>query len=204
MGVLGGEGFSGLLVSGAALVAAASAAWSLLVLVAGTVEAATEGRIAVLRFTGCPAAWRRQLLRLLVPVIAPLLGVGTLTAASASPGPARPGHGSTGPALAMTLDGLPLPDRQPDAAAVPAERPSTNGLEVRPGDTLWQLAAGLLPSGADTREVAELCRRLYAVNRALIGEDPDVIRPGQQLRVPGRSGPRHSDPAAAHPEEEHR
>jgi nucleoid-associated protein YgaU len=68
---------------------------------------------------------------------------------------------------------------------------------VRPGDTLWRLAAGLLPEDADTGAVASLCARLYELNRAVIGDDPDLIRPGQRLRVP-------HDSATAHTEEEDR
>lgn len=201
MAVLGGEGFTGLLVDGAAIVAAVAGGWLLLVLVAGAVEAASRGRIAALRLTGCPAPWRRRLLRVLVPVLAPLLGVGTLTAAStataAPPGPNRPGHGRAMPAPAL-LDGLPLPDRQPDAgAAAPARPTATARIEVRPGDTLWHLAAALLPADADARAVASLCARLYELNRAVIGDDPDLIRPGQRLRVP-------HDSATAQPQEEDR
>jgi nucleoid-associated protein YgaU len=68
---------------------------------------------------------------------------------------------------------------------------------VRPGDTLWRIAAGLLPASVDTAAVASLCGRLYDLNRAVIGDDPDLIRPGQRLRVPAGS-------TTAHREEEDR
>jgi LysM repeat protein len=52
---------------------------------------------------------------------------------------------------------------------------------VRPGDTLSAIAAALgVPGG---------WQALYAANRQAIGPDPDVIRPGAVLTVPGRQGP---------------
>ena len=113
---------------------------------------------------------------------------------------------------ARILDGLPVPDRtsgrlvaptRADAGSAnrhlgsrrmaerpPADRPPADRdladrrLEVRPGDSLWRLTAGLLPRGAPAHEVATGWRLLYAANRAVIGADPDLLRPGQSLRVP--------------------
>lgn len=189
--ILGNHGFTGLLVTGATVAAAVSLVWLALVLVLAVVEAATEGRVRMLRFTGCPVAWRRRLMCVLVPLLASALAVGTTTtAATAAPsGPDRPWHGSTrtGPG-APRLDGLPLPDRQPDAARGPTGTAAARRVVVRPGDTLWQLAAGLLPPDADNGAVASLCQVLYSANRTVIGDDPDVIRPGQRLRVPRQAG----------------
>jgi LysM repeat protein len=51
---------------------------------------------------------------------------------------------------------------------------------VRPGDTLSAIATVLgVPGG---------WQALYAANRQAIGPDPDVIRPGAVLTVPGRQG----------------
>jgi LysM repeat protein len=53
---------------------------------------------------------------------------------------------------------------------------------VRPGDTLSAIAAALdIPGG---------WQPLYAANRQVVGSDPNVIRPGAVLTVPG-----HQDPA---------
>jgi nucleoid-associated protein YgaU len=52
---------------------------------------------------------------------------------------------------------------------------------VRPGDTLSAIATALgVPGG---------WQALYAANRRAIGPDPDLIRPGAVLTVPGRQGP---------------
>ncbi len=55
---------------------------------------------------------------------------------------------------------------------------------VRRGDTLWGIAADHLGPSASVGAIAHEWPRWYAVNRAVIGEDPDLIRPGTQLRPP--------------------
>jgi len=95
------------------------------------------------------------------------------------------------------LTGLPLPDRATAVmhvgrvVAVAAHRAETPGAApaaeltvVRRGDTLWELAAADLPEGVDAAAVTARWRELYDVNRAVIGPDPDLILPGQQLRMP--------------------
>ena len=52
---------------------------------------------------------------------------------------------------------------------------------VRPGDTLSGIAARFAVRGG--------WPALYAANRPLIGPDPDVIRPGTVLVLPGRMAP---------------
>jgi LysM repeat protein len=64
---------------------------------------------------------------------------------------------------------------------------------VAPGDTLSGIAAGLAVRGG--------WAALYAANRRVIGPDPDMIRPGTVLTVPGREAP---SPAASHPTPPHR
>lgn len=106
-----------------------------------------------------------------------------------------PAHASSSP-----LDGLPLPDRpasvavagpaahapRPAAATTvrPAARPSVRTVRVAPGDTLWELAAADLPAGASAADIDARWRAVHAANREVVGPDPDLIRPGQQLRLP--------------------
>ncbi|MFK5633022.1 MULTISPECIES: LysM peptidoglycan-binding domain-containing protein [unclassified Ornithinimicrobium] len=55
---------------------------------------------------------------------------------------------------------------------------------VHRGDTLWDIAARHLGAQATDQDVAEAWPRWYAANRDLIGDDPDLVLPGQRLVVP--------------------
>ena len=84
--------------------------------------------------------------------------------------------------------GLPLPDRAVGAGpVVPAARagavPRPRQVVVRPGDSLWSIAAELLGPAADDAEVTAAWHRLHRANRSRVG-DPDLSRPGQHLVVP--------------------
>lgn len=58
---------------------------------------------------------------------------------------------------------------------------------VQPGDTLWEIAAAVL--GTDSpRRVARYWPRVHRSNRAVIGPDPNLIRPGQVLELPEEVG----------------
>lgn len=91
----------------------------------------------------------------------------------------------------------PAPPRAPAGAADlgPLGRlpkPGTSVEEhivVRRGDTLWDIAARHLPAGTTSAEVALEWPRWYAANRAVLGEDPDLIRPGTRLTPPTGSVP---------------
>lgn len=52
---------------------------------------------------------------------------------------------------------------------------------VRPGDSLWTIAAAELPAGSSAAAVDAAWRSLFAANRDVIGDDPDLIVPGQRL-----------------------
>ena len=58
---------------------------------------------------------------------------------------------------------------------------------VRPGDSLWELAARDLGRGADDAHIDDAWRGWYAANRRQIGDDPDLILPGQRLQAPDTS-----------------
>ncbi|MDP9239312.1 MAG: LysM peptidoglycan-binding domain-containing protein, partial [Actinomycetota bacterium] len=58
---------------------------------------------------------------------------------------------------------------------------------VRPGDTLWAIAARRLPAGVPNSAIAAAWPRWYATNRHLIGPDPDRLLPGQRLIPPSQS-----------------
>jgi nucleoid-associated protein YgaU len=87
----------------------------------------------------------------------------------------------------------------PHDAAAPAapadpEQPSTT-VVVEPGDTLWQIAQEALGDGGRYHEIAEASTQVQP-DGARLG-DPDLIRPGWELTVPGPPHP----PAERHPAE---
>lgn len=105
---------------------------------------------------------------------------------------------STAPAPTAPPPAAPPPSAPPptvDPAPPPATvRPSPGAPEpvtVRPGDSLWSIAARGLEPGASAAEIDTAWRAWYFVNREVIGGDPDLITPGQSLRPPtsGRVGP---------------
>lgn len=55
---------------------------------------------------------------------------------------------------------------------------------VRPGDSLWCIAARALAPRASAARIAASWPRWYAANRAVIGPDPNLIRPGEHLTAP--------------------
>lgn len=69
------------------------------------------------------------------------------------------------------------------SAVVPGPKGSAHHV-VRRGDTLWDLARHRLPSGATDTEITREWHRWYNVNHRVVGDDPDLIFPGQILRVP--------------------
>ncbi|WP_236121218.1 LysM peptidoglycan-binding domain-containing protein [Cellulomonas palmilytica] len=55
---------------------------------------------------------------------------------------------------------------------------------VEAGDSLWSIAAAHLPHGASDAQVAAAWPRWYEANRDVVGDDPDVLLPGQVLTAP--------------------
>jgi LysM repeat protein len=179
--------------AGCAVALLGCATW--LLAVTGLTVAATVGRLAAPRSTVAHALGRvseRVTPVALRTVVTAAVGVSlTLTTAgpsSADPhgrGPARPG-----------LTGLALPDRTTGAAALstptraaapPARKPAV--VTVRPGDSLWSIASGLLGAGAGDAAVTRAWHRLFDANHHRVGADPDLIRPGTRLVVPGDLAP---------------
>jgi nucleoid-associated protein YgaU len=84
----------------------------------------------------------------------------------------------------LSRPALPRPD--PRLGAVGGARLTADEVVVvRAGDTLWDIARRHLPRSATSTDVAAAWPRWYAVNRAAIGPDPALLRPGMRLRSPG-------------------
>jgi nucleoid-associated protein YgaU len=55
---------------------------------------------------------------------------------------------------------------------------------VRPGDSLWAIAAERLGGTPSAARIQAEWPRWYAANRRMIGTDPNLVRPGASLLVP--------------------
>jgi hypothetical protein len=121
-------------------------------------------------------------------VVTACLGV-TVVAGGVAPATADVA-GANPPGLgAEVLTGLSLPDRttgtldEPAPVNSPAGRPATT-VVVRPGDSLWTIAASHLPGDASLAETVAAVDRLYVANRSVVGRDRDLVLPGTSLVLP--------------------
>lgn len=60
---------------------------------------------------------------------------------------------------------------------------------VRPGQSLWTIADGLLPAPATDAQITRAWQHLAQANASVIGADPDLILPGTRLVVPDLDAP---------------
>ena len=91
----------------------------------------------------------------------------------------------TSPAPVSTW--TPTPVRELPPVSLTSARPAAEEdreVIVRRGDTLWDLAAAYLGPDATDAEIATEWQRWYAHNRSVIGDDPDLLLPGQVLIRP--------------------
>jgi LysM domain len=139
----------------------------------------------------CPRVTRR----LVTATLGVALTTGLAGTALADP-PPRPG-----------LAGLTLPDRT-TGGALSTTAPRTVALRpeqhphqarpaghvvVRPGDSLWRIAARLLPAHASDARITLGWHRLQDANPDRVGPDPDLIHPGTSLEVPRPLTPHRKD-----------
>lgn len=84
--------------------------------------------------------------------------------------------------------GLPNPDRpqtrDPVTRAPIRAVDAHEQIVVKRGDNLWNIAKDHLPAGASNAEINQEWHRWYDANRQVIGENPDMILPGQMLTPP--------------------
>src|SRR5829696_715684 len=79
--------------------------------------------------------------------------------------------------------------------------PKTTTKLVEPGDSLWTIAQARLSPDAAPQQVAEEVGRIYELNRDQIGENPNLIFPGQQFFL-ASAAPHGGGRTAVVPEEE--
>lgn len=173
---------------------AAGALWVAAAWLAVGLLAAAGSRLPGAAGRCCAALGRAVLPRALRGIVAGSAGVGLVlapvgaSAAPLEPGPTVPVH--TAPAAhRLPSPGWPVGHAAPQQRQHRQHRQQHPAQEitVRPGDSLWLLAARRLTregQPATDAAVATAWPRWYAANRGVIGADPDVLHPGERLEVP--------------------
>ncbi|WP_076258299.1 LysM peptidoglycan-binding domain-containing protein [Intrasporangium flavum] len=113
-----------------------------------------------------------------------------MTASGAHTRPAEPSP-NLSPGFRPTAP-VRVADGEQGRLLAPSPRPSSvsHGLvTVRRGDSLWSIARAHLGPGASDADVARAWPRWYSANREVIGGDPDLLVPGQQLVPPAPDAP---------------
>ncbi|MBF5081409.1 LysM peptidoglycan-binding domain-containing protein [Quadrisphaera sp. INWT6] len=150
----------------------------------------TSARLDALSTALTPLLLRRVLA---AAVGAAALGgvTGPALAAPAAAPPAATAAAAAEVPLTWPASPAPTPSASTPLSPTPTGPASAGGaprgpreVVVASGDTLWGVAARSLPPGATAAEVAQTWPRWYRANRAVIGADPDLLRPGQRLLAP--------------------
>jgi hypothetical protein len=205
---LGFEDQLGVVANTAGLILTLWWAMSLAIAVAAALlERSGRGRAAAATGKFAPAFMRRLALAAvgIQLLTAPLAAASTLqpapgTASSAAvspgwtPAPLPPGTGDS-PGLPGSTPVV-QPHWRPLSSAIEAgsltgpprraeSRPGQGSeVAVRPGDSLWSLSAARLGPFASDVDIAVDWPRIYQANKDVIGGNPDLLRPGQILRLP--------------------
>ncbi len=92
------------------------------------------------------------------------------------------------PDEAATVSALPVSDAQvQDNAAMPQQQliyEPTTLRAVNPGDSLWVISQQRLEPDPNPEQIMNEVGRIYELNQDLIGNDPNLIFPGQELLLP--------------------
>jgi nucleoid-associated protein YgaU len=126
--------------------------------------------------------------------VRPIAAILMLASVIAAPVRSRPASATVAPPIVRLADAAdvddgaqPAPSNAASPAIAPVDRTNATYI-VEPGDCLWRIARDVLatrgvtePSGAD---VARLWPAIYEANRSVIGDDPNLIHPGQSLEIP--------------------
>lgn len=133
-------------------------------------------------------------------VLSPAVASAAAPHPGGTPGASSPVPAPLIPTSSVRVPQLPIahpPDtsdtRSPDRHA-PVPRPGTEPVHalgqrtgtvtVRPGDSLWRIAAAHLGRAPSAARVAAAWPRWFGANRAVIGADPDLLLPGEVLHAP--------------------
>ena len=62
--------------------------------------------------------------------------------------------------------------------------PTADTVLVKPGDSLWRITAQQLEPSANDQQISIGWPYWYRANRQIVGRNPNLLRPGEQLTVP--------------------
>ncbi len=197
-------------------IAVALGAW-LLVSTAASLLAHLPGRLGSLADRWARAwapACARRVAAVLVGAavtgaLAPGTALGNGTAGPPVTGPefTQTAQSTPGPGFSTTRRAIPpqpgwTPSRpvqrpQPPADLVTGRSPAAAAAEVvvHRGDTLWGIVRRQLGPDATDAEVAHAWPAWYDANRVVIGDDPDLLLPGQVLRRPSAAAAESAESA---------
>lgn len=164
----------------------------------------------------CAAAWAPAVSRRLAAAVvgavvgASLTPVAAIADGSTAPHAARatlaPAFTATSSAHSTTpspapgwTPSRPLQRPQPASSLVTGSVDSHPAAEVvvHRGDTLWDIVRRQLGADASDAEVADAWPAWHHANRTVIGDDPDLILPGQILRPPNPAAASASEQSGA-------
>ncbi len=127
--------------------------------------------------------------------IRPIAAVLVVVSVIAAPMRPRAASATVAPPIVRLSDAAEVGDIAP-ATPTPAATHQTAGQSnrpnrpyiVKPGDCLWRIAGEVLAARdgteASSTEIARFWPAIYEANRSLIGDDPNLIHPGQPLQIP--------------------
>lgn len=75
-------------------------------------------------------------------------------------------------------------EKQTDSRDASNESTASETVTVAEGDSLWSISEGQLGEGTTPAEVLSYVEELYWTNLDVVGDDPNLIFPGQTLTLP--------------------
>jgi hypothetical protein len=120
------------------------------------------------------------------PDSAPPTPTATTDPSAQAPEPAPGSETPSSPAPALT-DAPESPQPDHTSATTPqTDDDHRDAVEVRGGDSLWSIAAHRLPPDSADSDIDSAWRAWYLANQQVIGDNPDLIQPGQLLLPPNQ------------------
>lgn len=131
-----------------------------------------------------------------IPIpIRPIAAVLVMASMIAGPIRPRPASATIAPPIVRLTDAADAEGTAPAPTSPVAPHPTSvhsDGPDapyiVQPGDCLWRIARDTLAARGGTEplsvEIARFWPAIYQANRSVVGDDPNVIFPGQALQIP--------------------